>query len=41
MAAEDTPTHNVQAEMFDAHGHHRQMVLFTEHRNTLNYSWIH
>ncbi len=26
-----------QAEMFDAHGHRRKMVIFTEHRDTLNY----
>ncbi|MBI1792204.1 MAG: DUF3883 domain-containing protein [Acidobacteria bacterium] len=26
-----------QAEMFDAHGHRRKLVLFTEHRDTLNY----
>jgi SNF2 family DNA or RNA helicase len=25
------------AEMFDAHGHRRKLVLFTEHRDTLNY----
>jgi len=25
------------AEMFDAHGHRRKMVIFTEHRDTLNY----
>jgi superfamily II DNA/RNA helicase len=25
------------AEMFDAHGHRRKMVLFTEHRDALNY----
>ena len=24
-------------EMFDAHGHRRKMVIFTEHRDTLNY----
>jgi SNF2 family DNA or RNA helicase len=24
-------------EMFDAHGHRRKLVLFTEHRDTLNY----
>lgn len=24
-------------EMFDAHGHRRKMILFTEHRDTLNY----
>src|SRR5208282_3323134 len=26
-----------QAEMFDAHGHRRKLVIFTEHRDTLNY----
>jgi superfamily II DNA or RNA helicase len=26
-----------QSEMFDAHGHRRKLVLFTEHRDTLNY----
>lgn len=26
-----------QAEMFDAHGHRRKRVIFTEHRDTLNY----
>src|ERR1039458_1592515 len=26
-----------QAEMFDAQGHRRKMVIFTEHRDTLNY----
>jgi len=26
-----------QAEMFDAHGHRRKMVIFSEHRDTLNY----
>jgi hypothetical protein len=25
------------AEMFDSHGHRRKLVLFTEHRDTLNY----
>jgi len=25
------------SEMFDAHGHRRKLVLFTEHRDTLNY----
>src|SRR5205823_10019870 len=25
------------AEMFDAHGHRRKMVIFSEHRDTLNY----
>ena len=25
------------SEMFDAHGHRRKMVIFTEHRDTLNY----
>jgi SNF2 family DNA or RNA helicase len=25
------------AEMFDTHGHRRKMVIFTEHRDTLNY----
>jgi SNF2 family DNA or RNA helicase len=25
------------AEMFDTHGHRRKLVLFTEHRDTLNY----
>ncbi|GAC1636435.1 MAG: hypothetical protein NVS4B11_38970 [Ktedonobacteraceae bacterium] len=25
------------AEMFDAHKHRRKLVLFTEHRDTLNY----
>jgi superfamily II DNA or RNA helicase len=25
------------AEMFDAHGHRRKLVIFTEHRDTLNY----
>lgn len=25
------------AEMFDAHGHRRKLVVFTEHRDTLNY----
>ncbi len=26
-----------QAEMFDAHGHRRKLIIFTEHRDTLNY----
>jgi SNF2 family DNA or RNA helicase len=26
-----------QAEMFDAHGHRRKMVIFSEHRDTVNY----
>ena len=26
-----------KAEMFDAHGHRRKLILFTEHRDTLNY----
>jgi len=26
-----------RAEMFDAHGHRRKMVIFSEHRDTLNY----
>lgn len=26
-----------ESEMFDAHGHRRKLVLFTEHRDTLNY----
>jgi SNF2 family DNA or RNA helicase len=26
-----------RAEMFDAHGHRRKMVVFSEHRDTLNY----
>jgi SNF2 family DNA or RNA helicase len=26
-----------QAEMFDAHGHRRKLVIFSEHRDTLNY----
>ncbi len=26
-----------EAEMFDAHGHRRKLVIFTEHRDTLNY----
>jgi superfamily II DNA or RNA helicase len=26
-----------QSEMFDAHGHRRKLVIFTEHRDTLNY----
>ena len=26
-----------RAEMFDAHGHRRKLVVFTEHRDTLNY----
>jgi superfamily II DNA or RNA helicase len=26
-----------EGEMFDAHGHRRKLVLFTEHRDTLNY----
>ena len=26
-----------QAEMFDSHGHRRKLVIFTEHRDTLNY----
>jgi SNF2 family DNA or RNA helicase len=26
-----------QGEMFDAHGHRRKLVIFTEHRDTLNY----
>jgi SNF2 family DNA or RNA helicase len=26
-----------QTEMFDAHGHRRKLILFTEHRDTLNY----
>jgi superfamily II DNA or RNA helicase len=26
-----------EAEMFDAHGHRRKMVIFSEHRDTLNY----
>jgi superfamily II DNA or RNA helicase len=26
-----------QAEMFDARGHRRKLILFTEHRDTLNY----
>ncbi len=26
-----------RAEMFDAHGHRRKLVIFTEHRDTLNY----
>ena len=25
------------SEMFDAHGHRRKLVIFTEHRDTLNY----
>ena len=25
------------AEMFDAHGHRRKLIIFTEHRDTLNY----
>ena len=25
------------AEMFDAQGHRRKLVIFTEHRDTLNY----
>ena len=26
-----------QEEMFDAHGHRRKLIIFTEHRDTLNY----
>ncbi|HOF41913.1 MAG TPA: helicase-related protein, partial [Candidatus Hydrogenedentes bacterium] len=26
-----------QAEMFDVHGHRRKLIVFTEHRDTLNY----
>jgi superfamily II DNA or RNA helicase len=26
-----------QSEMFDSHGHRRKLVIFTEHRDTLNY----
>lgn len=26
-----------RAEMFDAHGHRRKLIIFTEHRDTLNY----
>jgi superfamily II DNA or RNA helicase len=26
-----------EGEMFDAHGHRRKLVIFTEHRDTLNY----
>ncbi|MCD6308052.1 MAG: DEAD/DEAH box helicase, partial [Candidatus Latescibacteria bacterium] len=26
-----------QSEMFDAHGHRRKLIIFTEHRDTLNY----
>jgi superfamily II DNA or RNA helicase len=26
-----------QAEMFDAYGHRRKLIIFTEHRDTLNY----
>lgn len=26
-----------QAEMFDAHGHRRKLIIFSEHRDTLNY----
>jgi len=26
-----------QIEMFDAHGHRRKLIIFTEHRDTLNY----
>lgn len=26
-----------KSEMFDAHGHRRKLVIFTEHRDTLNY----
>jgi len=26
-----------KAEMFDAHGHRRKLIIFTEHRDTLNY----
>ncbi len=26
-----------EAELFDAHGHRRKLVIFTEHRDTLNY----
>lgn len=26
-----------QTEMFDAHGHRRKLIIFTEHRDTLNY----
>jgi len=26
-----------KGEMFDAHGHRRKLVIFTEHRDTLNY----
>lgn len=26
-----------QSEMFDAHGHRRKLIVFTEHRDTLNY----
>jgi len=26
-----------QTEMFDAHGHRRKLIVFTEHRDTLNY----
>lgn len=26
-----------QAEMFDAHGHRRKLIIFTEHRDTLSY----
>lgn len=26
-----------QKEMFDAHGHRRKLIIFTEHRDTLNY----
>ncbi len=26
-----------QGEMFDAHGHRRKLIIFTEHRDTLNY----
>ena len=26
-----------QSEMFDAHGHRRKLIIFTEHKDTLNY----
>ncbi len=26
-----------RSEMFDAHGHHRKLIIFSEHRDTLNY----
>ena len=37
MGGAVVPAAEISAEMFDAQGHRRKMVIFTEHRDTLNY----